>query len=136
MQQKQTEISQQMTQDLCCLTTATSTKCLLPDPDFKDLCLKAVVAACFSRNECEMCCHVSVTSCLPEVTQRGFQVVFQGVFVAKLFTLSPRLSHDTRHVCEFTSLFFQGWLKIFQYFKRLFFSEWVSKAARKVRPQR
>lgn len=105
--------------DLHYLTKATSTQCLLPDPDFKDRCLKAVAAVCFNRNECEICCQVSVTSCLPAVTQRGVKLCSRVFSLQKLFTLSPGMSRDT-NMCVFTSLFFQGWLKVFQYIKDYF----------------
>lgn len=119
MPQKQAGISQQTAYDLRYLTTATSIKRLLPGPAFKDRCLKAVVAAWLHRNECEMCCCISVTSCLPAVTQRGVQVGFQGGFITKLFTLSPGPSSDTS-ACTFASLFLQGWLKIFSTLRTIF----------------
>lgn len=133
MQQKQAGISQQTAYDLLYLTTAASIKCLLPDPAFKDLCLKAVVAVCLHRNECEMCCHVSGTSCLPQWLIEAFRLCSR-VFPLQRFSVFSK-DWAVTLACVFTSLFLQGWLKIFSTLRTIFSVKRVSKAIWIVSPQ-
>lgn len=108
MQRSQQGFHSQQHTNLDYLTTAACTKCLLPDPAFKDLCLQAVAAACSHRNECEMCCHVNVTRCPCRELRQALRLSCRGFSLQSFSLSSPGLSSDTSAVllplCVFTSL--------------------------------